>query len=48
MTAASEVIRMTNTRGAEGFIAVSPEQRKKFWLDRSRTAAISRTPTPSR
>ncbi len=42
MTAASEVIRMTNTRGAEGFIAVSPEQRKKFWLDRSRTAAISR------
>jgi ferredoxin len=33
---------MTNTRGAEGFIAVSPEQRKKFWLDRSRTAAISR------
>ncbi|WP_374489348.1 DUF3683 domain-containing protein [Zoogloea sp.] len=42
MTAASEVIRMTNARGAEGFIAVSPEQRKKFWLDRSRTAAISR------
>ncbi|MBK7846870.1 MAG: DUF3683 domain-containing protein [Zoogloea sp.] len=42
MGAASEVIRMTNTRGAEGFIAVSPEQRKKFWLDRSRTAAISR------
>jgi FAD/FMN-containing dehydrogenase len=42
MTAASEVIRMTNTRGSEGFIAVSPEQRKKFWLDRSRTAAISR------
>ncbi|MCK6376514.1 MAG: DUF3683 domain-containing protein, partial [Zoogloea sp.] len=42
MTAVSDVIRMTNTRGAEGFIAVSPEQRKKFWLDRSRTAAISR------
>ena len=42
MGAASDVIRMTNTRGAEGFIAVSPEQRKKFWLDRSRTAAISR------
>src|SRR5574343_1507969 len=42
MTAASEVIRMTNARGAEGFIAVSPEQRKKFWLDRSRTAAISK------
>jgi FAD/FMN-containing dehydrogenase len=32
----------------EGFIAVSPEARKKFWLDRKRTAAISRTPTPSR
>ena len=42
MTAASEVIRMTNARGSEGFIAVTPEQRKRFWLDRSRTAAISR------
>ncbi len=42
MSAASEVIRMTNARGSEGFIAVSPEQRKRFWLDRSRTAAISR------
>ncbi|THF59444.1 DUF3683 domain-containing protein [Pseudothauera rhizosphaerae] len=42
MTAASEVVRMTNVRGAEGFIAVSPEQRKRFWLERSRTAAISR------
>ncbi|WP_298596308.1 FAD/FMN-binding oxidoreductase [Zoogloea sp.] len=42
MGAVSDVVRMTNTRGAEGFIAVSPEQRKKFWLDRSRTAAISR------
>ena len=42
MAAASEVVRMANARGAEGFIAVSPEMRKKFWLDRSRTAAISR------
>jgi FAD/FMN-containing dehydrogenase/Fe-S oxidoreductase len=42
MSAASEVVRMTNSRGAEGFIAVSPEQRKRFWLERSRTAAISR------
>ncbi|NTV12142.1 MAG: FAD-binding oxidoreductase, partial [Zoogloea sp.] len=42
MTAASEVVRMCNARAAEGFIAVSPEQRKKFWLERSRTAAISR------
>ncbi|MDR2031893.1 MAG: FAD-binding oxidoreductase, partial [Azoarcus sp.] len=42
MTAAAEVVRMTHARGAEGFIAVSPEQRKRFWLERSRTAAISR------
>ncbi|GHU02659.1 oxidoreductase [Betaproteobacteria bacterium] len=42
MNAVSSVVRMTNTRGAEGFIAVSPEQRKRFWLERSRTAAISR------
>ncbi|MCL2524974.1 MAG: DUF3683 domain-containing protein [Betaproteobacteria bacterium] len=42
MQAAAAVVRMTNARGAEGFIAVTPETRKKFWLDRSRTAAISR------
>ena len=42
MAAASEVVRMANTRGAEGFIAVSPDQRKRFWLERGRTAAISR------
>ena len=42
MQAASDVVRMTNVRGSEGFIAVTPETRKKFWLDRSRTAAISR------
>ena len=29
-------------RGGEGFVAVSPEARKKFWLDRKRTAAISK------
>ena len=40
--AASEVVRICNARGAEGFIAVSAEARKKFWLDRSRTAAIAR------
>ena len=28
-------------RGGEGFIAVSAEARKKFWLDRARTAAIA-------
>ena len=42
MAAASEVVRMCNLRAAEGFIAVNTETRKKFWLDRSRTAAISR------
>ena len=42
MAAASEVVRMCNRRAAEGFIAVDAETRKKFWLDRSRTAAISR------
>jgi len=42
MAAASAVVRMCNARGAEGFIAVSDEQRKRFWLDRSRTAAISK------
>ncbi|MDB5807789.1 MAG: hypothetical protein JWN73_5111 [Betaproteobacteria bacterium] len=40
--ATSEVVRICNARGAEGFIAVSSETRKKFWLDRARTAAISK------
>jgi len=40
--ATSEVIRLANGRSGEGFIAVSYEARKKFWLDRKRTAAISR------
>ncbi len=40
--AASEVVRIANARGGEGFIAVSAEARKTFWLDRSRTAAIAR------
>jgi FAD/FMN-containing dehydrogenase/Fe-S oxidoreductase len=39
--AASQVVRLANARGGEGFVAVSAEARKKFWLDRSRTAAIS-------
>ncbi|MDP2196609.1 MAG: FAD-binding and (Fe-S)-binding domain-containing protein, partial [Rhodocyclaceae bacterium] len=42
MRATSAVVRMANARGGEGFIAVTPEARKQFWLDRSRTAAISR------
>lgn len=40
--AASEVVRLANSRHGEGFVAVSAEARKKFWLDRSRTAAIAR------
>jgi FAD/FMN-containing dehydrogenase/Fe-S oxidoreductase len=40
--AASEVVRLANARAGEGFVAVSPEARKKFWADRKRTAAISR------
>ncbi|MGG4604906.1 DUF3683 domain-containing protein [Paenalcaligenes sp. Me131] len=40
--AASEVVRIANSRHGEGFVAVSPEARKRFWLDRSRTAAIAR------
>ncbi|KRB92282.1 DUF3683 domain-containing protein [Noviherbaspirillum sp. Root189] len=40
--AASEVVRIANTRVGEGFVAVSPETRKKFWLDRARTAAIAK------
>jgi FAD/FMN-containing dehydrogenase/Fe-S oxidoreductase len=40
--AASEIVRMANLRSGEGFIAVSAEARKKFWLDRARTAAIAK------
>ncbi|WP_255991546.1 DUF3683 domain-containing protein [Chitinolyticbacter albus] len=39
---ASQVVRLANARSGEGFIAVSGEQRKKFWLDRARTAAIAK------
>jgi len=39
--AASAVVRLANQRGGEGFIAVSPEARRQFWLDRARTAAIA-------
>ena len=40
--ATSEVVRMANRRVGEGFVAVSVEARKKFWLDRARTAAIAK------
>ena len=40
--ATSEVVRLANGRSGEGFVAVAPEARKTFWLDRARTAAIAR------
>ena len=40
--ATSEIVRIANSRSGEGFIAISPEARKKFWHDRKKTAAISR------
>lgn len=40
--AASHVVKLANARVGEGFIAISPEARKTFWLDRSRTAAIAK------
>jgi FAD/FMN-containing dehydrogenase/Fe-S oxidoreductase len=40
--AASQVVRIANARGGEGFIAVSAEARRTFWLDRARTAAIAK------
>ncbi|VAW94141.1 FAD/FMN-containing dehydrogenases [hydrothermal vent metagenome] len=39
--AALHVVHMAQQRGAEGFIAVAPEARQKFWLDRAKTAAIA-------
>jgi FAD/FMN-containing dehydrogenase/Fe-S oxidoreductase len=40
--AAAHVVRLANQRSGEGFVAVSAEARKTFWLDRARTAAIAR------
>jgi FAD/FMN-containing dehydrogenase len=40
--AASAVVRIANARAGEGFIAVSAEARKRFWIDRARTAAIAK------
>jgi len=40
--ATSEVVRLANGRSGEGFIAVSPEARRQFWLDRAKTAAIAK------
>ncbi|MTW21763.1 DUF3683 domain-containing protein [Allochromatium palmeri] len=40
--AAERMVAIARGRDGEGFIAISPEARKRFWLDRARTAAISR------
>src|SRR5688572_4794036 len=40
--ATSEVVRIANSRSGEGFVAVNADARRKFWLDRSRTAAIAK------
>jgi FAD/FMN-containing dehydrogenase/Fe-S oxidoreductase len=40
--AAARIVELAKSRGGEGFIAASAEARKKFWLDRSRTAAIAK------
>ena len=42
MAAASQVIRLANARHGEGFVATTADARKKFWLDRARTAAIAK------
>ena len=39
--AASHVVQLANARNGEGFIAISPEARRQFWLDRAKTAAIA-------
>ena len=38
----SQVVRIANARTGEGFVAVSADARRKFWLDRARTAAIAK------
>ncbi|MDF1589007.1 MAG: DUF3683 domain-containing protein [Gammaproteobacteria bacterium] len=40
--ACSHIVHLANARDGEGFIAVSAEARKRFWADRSRTAAIAK------
>lgn len=39
--AAQAMVRMAEARQGLGFVAVSPEARRQFWRDRSRTAAIA-------
>jgi Fe-S oxidoreductase len=35
-------VRLANARSGEGFIAVGADARRKFWLDRAKTAAIAK------
>ena len=39
--AAADIVAAAKKRSGEGFIAVSAEQRRRFWAERSRTAAIA-------
>jgi FAD/FMN-containing dehydrogenase/Fe-S oxidoreductase len=39
---ASHVVQLANRQNGEGFVAVSPEARARFWADRARTAAIAK------
>ncbi|RTZ66133.1 MAG: FAD-linked oxidase, partial [Aquificaceae bacterium] len=39
--ASDYVVTLAKAREAEGFIAITPAERHKFWLDRARTAAIA-------
>jgi len=40
--ATSHVVRLANARCGEGFIAVNADARRRFWLDRAKTAAIAK------
>lgn len=42
LEASQKVVNLARERDGEGFIAASPEDRKRFWADRSRTAAIAK------
>ena len=39
--AAAAVVRIANSRGGEGHVAVTAEARRRFWADRAKTAAIA-------
>ncbi|MHB1609222.1 MAG: DUF3683 domain-containing protein [Acidiferrobacter thiooxydans] len=39
--AAAAIVRIANSRGGEGHVAVTAEARRRFWADRAKTAAIA-------